>query len=112
VNDVVTKDGLFTLSGSYLKIAGDGNKVGVFFVMPGTPTVAIKVMSKLAANDPSKIVGKGMRAPARQGLVCRSSHVLLRRREPAQRAARDTEQVHGAAGLGGWVNWLAGATGC
>ena len=55
--DVVTKGGIFILTGDKIKIAGTGSKVGVFFVQIGSPNVAIKVSGNLAANDPSKIIG-------------------------------------------------------
>jgi hypothetical protein len=58
VNELVTKDGIFTILGRYLKIVGDDPKAGVFFVSPGSPDVAVKVTGKLAVNDPSKIMGK------------------------------------------------------
>jgi hypothetical protein len=58
VNDIVTKDGIFTLRGRMLKIAGEGDKTGVFFVLSDNPDAEVKVVSKLATNDPSKIVGK------------------------------------------------------
>jgi hypothetical protein len=96
VNGVVTKDGLFTLIGRLLKIVGDPREAGVFFVAPGRPGIAVPVTAKLSTNAPSKIVGKGMRTAAGQGLVCRGPRVLLPRRETAQRAARDTEPVRRA----------------
>ncbi|MDR2633429.1 MAG: DUF4469 domain-containing protein [Treponema sp.] len=48
VNEVVTKDGIFTLSGNE----------GVFFILPGAPDQEIGVTAKLAVNGPSQIVGK------------------------------------------------------
>jgi hypothetical protein len=50
-------------------VYGPGNQVGVFFIAPGSPDIAVKVTANLAVNEPSRIIGTGMRAPARQGLV-------------------------------------------
>jgi hypothetical protein len=61
VSEVVTKDGLFALSGRYLKIVGDPREAGVFYVLPGTggsPDIAVPVTAKLITNDPSKLAGK------------------------------------------------------
>jgi hypothetical protein len=57
VNGYVTRDGLFSLFGHWIKIDGDDNKTGVVFYLPGTPATAIKA-GKLATNSPSKLVGK------------------------------------------------------
>jgi hypothetical protein len=57
VNEVVTKDGMFILSGDKIRIAGDAATTGVYFFSPGSPDVSIKVTTNLAINDPSKIIG-------------------------------------------------------
>jgi hypothetical protein len=59
VNDVVTKGGIFILSGDKIKITGTGtpSKTGVFFLSPGSPDIAIKAAGNLAVNDPSQIIG-------------------------------------------------------
>jgi hypothetical protein len=61
VNDVTTKDGIFILTGDKIKIAGsDKDKTGVFFYTPGSsgsPDRLVKVLAKLAINEPSQIVG-------------------------------------------------------
>jgi hypothetical protein len=57
VNDIVTKGGIFTLTGDKIKITGEGNKIGVFFYSLGSPNVGIKAGANLAVNDPSKIIG-------------------------------------------------------
>ena len=57
VNDVVTKGGIFILSGEKLKVVGDSDKIGVFFCTPDSPTESVKVPGNLAINEPSRIVG-------------------------------------------------------
>jgi hypothetical protein len=57
VNDVVTKGGIFILTGDKIKVAGDSSKIGVFFYALGTPNVSIKATANLAINEPKKIVG-------------------------------------------------------
>jgi hypothetical protein len=57
VNDVVTKGGIFMLSGEKIKVVGDSAKVGVFFCTQDTPAASVKVSGNLAINDPSKIIG-------------------------------------------------------
>ncbi|MDR2632303.1 MAG: DUF4469 domain-containing protein [Treponema sp.] len=58
VNEVLSKDGIFTLNGNRIKIAGEDSRAGVFFILPGTPDQEIGVTAKLAVNEPSKLVGK------------------------------------------------------
>jgi hypothetical protein len=58
VNGFVTKDGIFTLIGHRIKVDGLASKVGVFFYLPGTPSVSVKAAGQLAVNEPSKLVGK------------------------------------------------------
>ena len=57
-NAVVTKGGIAILTGDAIKIGEvkSTRKTGVFFIVPGTPTVSIAVMGKLAVNDPSEII--------------------------------------------------------
>jgi hypothetical protein len=57
VNSFITKNGIFTLLGRRIKITGDPALVGLFFNALSAPTVSVKLMSKLATNDPSKLVG-------------------------------------------------------
>jgi hypothetical protein len=57
VNGFITKNGIFTLLGHRIKIVGDPAKTGLFFISPGAPTVVIQLTTKLATNDPSKLVG-------------------------------------------------------
>jgi hypothetical protein len=56
-NLYITKNGIFTLLGRLIKIVGDPALVGLFFISPGAPAVSVKLMTKLATNDPSKLVG-------------------------------------------------------
>ena len=46
----------FSISGHKIKIAGDENTCGLFFVPVEDPTKAVKVM-RIADNSPSKIIG-------------------------------------------------------
>jgi hypothetical protein len=55
-NQRVTPGGLFTMSGSKIEIAGTSPKVGLYFVAPGSPAIAVKVM-EIAVNKPHEIVG-------------------------------------------------------
>ena len=57
MNDVVTKDGIFMLSGDKIRVVGAADKTGVYFFSPGSPDASIKVTANLAINDPSKIIG-------------------------------------------------------
>jgi hypothetical protein len=57
VNDVVTKGGMFALSGQQIKVLGDSPKVGVSFIRPGSPDLRVAVQGNLAENEPSKIIG-------------------------------------------------------
>ncbi|MDR1468658.1 MAG: DUF4469 domain-containing protein [Spirochaetaceae bacterium] len=57
VNDVVTKGGIFMITGDKIRVAGKASETGVIFFTPGNPNVSIKVAANLAVNDPSKIIG-------------------------------------------------------
>jgi hypothetical protein len=57
VNEVVTKGGIFILSGDKIEVFGPSNRVGVCFVAPGSPDIAVPVTANLAVNEPSKIIG-------------------------------------------------------
>jgi hypothetical protein len=60
VNGYVTRHGIFTLLGHWIKILGDPALVGLFFVSPGAPgepDLTVKVTS-LAANKPSRLIGQ------------------------------------------------------
>jgi hypothetical protein len=56
-NLYITKNGIFTILGHRIKIVGDPALTGLYFFSPGTPTVTVKLTTKLATNDPSKLVG-------------------------------------------------------
>jgi hypothetical protein len=66
VNTYVTKHGIFTLLGHWIKIVGDPALAGLFFVSPGSPgahgapgepDLTVKVTSKLTINNPAKLIG-------------------------------------------------------
>jgi hypothetical protein len=60
VNKVLTKDGLFRILGYLVKIEGDPDKTGVYFISeatPDTPSVTVKARTALAINTLSKLVG-------------------------------------------------------
>lgn len=57
VNDVLTKGGIFILTGDKIKVAGDPAVTGVFFCATDASGASVKVTANLAVNDPSKIIG-------------------------------------------------------
>jgi hypothetical protein len=57
VNETYKPGGMFSVTGHKIKVAGEGTKVGVFMVSPGSPTVSVRVMTKLAENTAGKIIG-------------------------------------------------------
>jgi hypothetical protein len=54
---VVTKGGIFAVTGDAIKVAGDNRDTGVYFYTLGSPNVSIKATAPLAVNDPKRIVG-------------------------------------------------------
>jgi hypothetical protein len=56
-NDVVTKNGIFMLSGNKMKISGEADQTGVYFVAANSPDMSVKVTTNLAVNEPTKIIG-------------------------------------------------------
>jgi hypothetical protein len=57
VNETATPGGPFRLIGAKVKILGDPDKTGVFFVPADNPDGGVKVTENLIENDPSKIFG-------------------------------------------------------
>jgi hypothetical protein len=57
VNEKVTAGGVFSLVGSKIRVTGDPDKTGVYFVVPDDPAADVKAVSRFAVNSRSKIIG-------------------------------------------------------
>jgi hypothetical protein len=57
VNDVLTPEGLFSITGYKLKLLGDAPDVGVYFVSVDNSGLRVKVSGHLAQNTASKLIG-------------------------------------------------------
>jgi hypothetical protein len=57
VNETLTSNGLFSITGHKIKVVGDSSEVGVYFVSEADPTQRVKVSGNLAENTASKLIG-------------------------------------------------------
>lgn len=57
INETVTANGMFVITGSKIKIAGGNPECGIYFEPADEPQNRIKVTYPLAVNSPSKITG-------------------------------------------------------
>ncbi|MDR2807954.1 MAG: DUF4469 domain-containing protein [Spirochaetaceae bacterium] len=57
VNETLTPNGLFSISGHKIKMVGDDPDVGVYFVSEADQTQKVKVAGNLAENTASKLIG-------------------------------------------------------
>lgn len=60
VNDVVTPEKPFTITGKDIRILGEnkpGDRIGVSFYAPGSPNVTVYVSDALVINEANRIVG-------------------------------------------------------
>jgi hypothetical protein len=65
-NKVITKDGIITMIGRRLKITGNKDETGVFFLPSDMSGPAIKLPTALAANEPTRLVFKAPELPPGQ----------------------------------------------
>jgi hypothetical protein len=64
VNESLTPKGIFTISGSKIKVDGDDASVGISFVLASDPTQYALVDGNLAENTPMKVIGSVPDLPA------------------------------------------------
>jgi hypothetical protein len=57
VNEVLTPEGMFAISGHKIKIAGESADCGVFFVNVASPGQRLRAVGHLAENSASKVIG-------------------------------------------------------
>jgi hypothetical protein len=57
VNETLTPDGMFAVSGHKIKIIGDNASVGIYFVPEANPEGRVKVSGHLAENTSVKLIG-------------------------------------------------------
>jgi hypothetical protein len=64
VNEDLTPHGIFTISGSKIKVDGDDAAVGISFVLASDPTQYALVEGNLAENSATKVIGSVPDLPA------------------------------------------------
>jgi hypothetical protein len=57
VNETAISGGLFSIAGHKIKVDGDKNDIGVYFVSVPDPAKEVKVTGPLAENSSSKVIG-------------------------------------------------------
>ncbi|MDR2807504.1 MAG: DUF4469 domain-containing protein, partial [Spirochaetaceae bacterium] len=57
INETLTPNGLFSISGHKIKEVGDDPEAGVYFVSAIDPTQKVKVSGNLVENTASKLIG-------------------------------------------------------
>jgi hypothetical protein len=62
-NRVITKDGIATMIGRRLKISGSKDETGVFFLPSDMSGPAVKLPTRLATNEPARLVFKAPELP-------------------------------------------------
>jgi hypothetical protein len=69
VNEVLTPEGMFAVSGHKIKVTGESTDCGVFFVNVASPGQRLRAVGHLAENSASKVIGMLPDLPAGQWQV-------------------------------------------